>query len=57
MLLKTSVLTILKKIRKEAAKAKSIAQQEIAQQQAESDKLSNDARIAADLEIAQKQND
>ena len=45
------------KIRKEAAKAKSIAQQEIAQQQAESDKLSNDARIAADLEIAQKQND
>lgn len=50
------------KIRKEAAKAKSIAQQEIAQQeiaqqQAESDKLANDARIAADLEIAQKQND
>ena len=43
------------KIRKEAAKAKSIAQQEIAQQQAESDKLSNDARIAADLEISQKQ--
>ena len=40
------------KIRKEAAKAKSIAQQ-----QAESDKLANDARIAADLEIAQKQND
>lgn len=45
------------KIRKEAAKAKAIAQQEIAQQQAESDKLANDARIEADLEIAQKQND
>lgn len=45
------------KIRKEAAKAKSIAQQEIAQQQAESDKLANDARVKADLEIAQKQTD
>ena len=45
------------KIRKAAAKAKAIAQQEIAQQQAESDKLANDARIEADLEIAQKQND
>lgn len=45
------------KIRKEAAKAKAIAQQEIAQQQAESDKLANDARVEADLEIAQKQND
>lgn len=44
-------------IRKEAAKAKAKAQQEIAQQQAESDKLSNDARIKADLEIAQKQNE
>lgn len=44
-------------IRKEAAKAKAKAQQEIAQQQAESDKLANDARIAADLEIAQKQNE
>lgn len=44
-------------IRKDAAKAKSKAQQEIAQQQAESDRLSNDARIAADLEIAQKQNE
>ncbi len=42
-------------IRKEAAKAKAKAQQEIAQQQAESDKLANDARVAADLEIAQKQ--
>ena len=45
------------KIRKDAAKAKSIAQQEIAQQQAESDKLANDARVKADLEIAQKQTD
>lgn len=44
-------------IRKEAAKAKAKAQQEIAQQQAESDKLANDARITADLEIAQKQNE
>ncbi|MFD0705039.1 flotillin family protein [Alloscardovia venturai] len=42
-------------IRKEAAKAKARAQQEIAQQQAESDKLANDARVAADLEIAEKQ--
>lgn len=42
-------------IRKDAAKAKARAQQEIAQQQAESDKLANDARIAADLEIAEKQ--
>lgn len=45
------------KIRKEAAKAKAVAQQEIAQQQAESDKLANDARVKADLEIAQKQTD
>ena len=45
------------KIRKEASKAKAIAQQEIAQQQAESDKLANDARVKADLEIAQKKND
>ena len=44
-------------IRKEAAIAKAKAQQEIAKQQAESDKLANDARIAADLEIAQKQNE
>lgn len=42
-------------IRKEAAKAKAKAQQEIAQQQAESDRLANEARVAADLEIAQKQ--
>lgn len=44
-------------IRKEAAKAKAKAKQEIEQQQAESDKIANDARIKADLEIAQKQND
>lgn len=44
-------------IRKEAAKAKAKAQQEIAQQQAESDKLATDARVQADLEIAQKEND
>ena len=42
-------------IRKEAAKAKAKAQQEIAQQQAESDRLANETRVAADLEIAQKQ--
>ena len=44
-------------IRKEAAKAKAKAKQEIEQQQAESDKIANDARIKADLEIAQKKND
>ena len=44
-------------IRKEAAKAKAKAQQEIAQQQAESDRLANETRVAADLEIAQKQNE
>lgn len=44
-------------IRKEAAMAKARAQQAIAQQQAESDKLANDARVQADLEIAQKQNE
>ena len=44
-------------IRKEAAKTKAKAQQEIAEQHAASDKLANDARVAADLEIAQKQND
>lgn len=45
------------KIRKEAAKAKAIAVQEIAEQQARSDKAANDARVAADLEIAQKNNE
>lgn len=45
------------KIRKEAAKAKAIAVQEIAEQQAKSDKAANDARVAADLEIAQKNNE
>lgn len=44
-------------IRKEAAKTAAKAQQEIAEQQAESDKLANDARIKAGLEIAQKQNE
>lgn len=44
-------------IRKDAAKAKAKAQQEIAQQQAESDRIANEARVAADLEIAQKQNE
>ena len=44
-------------IRKEAAKAKAKAKQEIEQQQAESDKIANDARVKADLEIAQKKND
>ena len=51
------VIDNTEQIRKEAAKAKAKAQQEIAQQQAESDKLANDARVAADLEIAQQQND
>ena len=45
------------KIRKDAAKAKAIAVQEIAEQQAKSDKAANDARIAADLEIAQRNNE
>ena len=45
------------KIRKDAAKAKAIATQEIAEQQARSDKAANDARVAADLEIAQKNNE
>lgn len=44
-------------IRKSAAKAKAIAIQEIAEQQAMSDKAANDARVAADLEIAQKNNE
>lgn len=42
-------------IKKEAAIAKAKAAQEVAQQQAESDKLANDARVAAQLEISQKQ--
>lgn len=42
-------------IRKDAAIAKARAQQEIAQQQATSNKLANDAQVQADLEIAQKQ--
>ena len=45
------------RIRKDAAKAKAIATQEIAEQQAISDKAANDARVAADLEIAQKNNE
>lgn len=45
------------KIRKDAAKAKAVAVQEIAEQQARSDKAANDARVAADLEIAQKKNE
>ena len=45
------------KIRKDAAKAKAIAVQEIAEQQAKSDKAANDARVMADLEIAQKNNE
>ena len=44
-------------IRKEAAKAKAKAKQEIEEQQAASDKIANDARVKADLEIAQKQTD
>lgn len=42
-------------IRKDAAIAKARAQQEIAQQQAASNKLANDAQVQAELEIAQKQ--
>ena len=45
------------KIRKDAAKAKAVAVQEIAEQQARSDKAANDARVMADLEIAQKNNE
>lgn len=45
------------KIRKDAAKAKAVAVQEIAEQQAKSDKAANDARVMADLEIAQKNNE
>lgn len=42
------------KIRKDAAKARAVAYQEVAEQEAKSQKIANDARVAADLEIAQK---
>lgn len=42
-------------IKKNAAISKAKAIQAVAQQQAESDKLANDARVAAELEIAEKQ--
>ncbi len=44
-------------ISKDAAKAKAIAEAEIKIAQAQADKDANDARVAAELEIAQKQND
>jgi len=45
------------KIRQEAATAKAIATQKIEEQQASSEKLANDARVAADKEIAKRQNE
>ena len=44
-------------ISKDAAKAKAAAQAEIEVAQAEAAKQANDAKVAAELEIAQKQND
>lgn len=44
-------------ISKDAAKAKAAAESEIAIAQAEADKAANDARVAAELEMAQKKND
>lgn len=44
-------------ISKDAAKAKAAAEAEIKIAQAQADKDANDARVAAELEIAQKQND
>lgn len=44
-------------IRKDAEIAKAKAKQEIAEQQAQSDKLANDATVAANLAIAQKNNE
>ncbi len=45
------------KIKKDAAVAKAQAEKEVAVEKAKADKEANDARIAADLEIAQKQRD
>lgn len=45
------------KIRKDAAKAKAVAYQEVAEQEAKSQKIANDARVEADLEIAKKNNE
>lgn len=47
----------IENIRKNAAISKSIAQQEIAQAQAEADKKANDARIASQQAIAEKNNE
>lgn len=44
-------------ISKDAAKAKAVAEAEVKIAQAQADKDANDARVAAELEIAQKQND
>ena len=44
-------------ISKDAAKAKAAAEAEVKIAQAQADKDANDARVAAELEIAQKQND
>lgn len=44
-------------ISKDAAKAKAAAEAEVKIAQAQADKEANDARVAAELEIAQKQND
>ncbi len=45
------------RIQKEAKKSKLEAEKEITVAQAEADKQANDARVAAELDIAQKQND
>ena len=45
------------KIKKDASIAKAVAEKEVAIEKAKADKEANDARIAADLEIAQKQRD
>ena len=45
------------RIRKDAAIAKAIALQEVAEQEAKSSKIANDARVDAEVEIAQRNNE
>ena len=47
----------ISKIQKDAAIARAMADRDVAVAQAEADKQSNDAKVAAELEIATKQND
>ena len=47
----------VEQIRKDAAISRATAEQKIAEAQAEAERKSNDARVAADLEIAQKNTD